>query len=652
MSETSVPTMVVFVAYILGVFVLAIVSHRFLSKSSFLNEYFLGSRGLGTWALAFTFAATAASGGSFTGYPSLIYSYGWVLALWIASYMIFPLTTMGIIGKRLNQVARKSGAITIPDVLRDRFESTALGLLATCIMVFLLICFLVAQFKAGALIIEETFNLPTHWLTIFGLKIGGYEVGLVIFTITVVFYTAYGGFRAVVWTDVLQGIVMGIGVVVLIPIVLIQAGGLGAATEKVQSQRPILVTSMKNGNMNGDYNDLVLRATGQTYPDGLLYRDPGAPASPLTVQWPGTEDPRLIEISLETDSSGRTVSTGNDVRQAIEQHPQLAGLVEVEFPFDNDMAETAADGTQVNKGAVGTIAFPENKDNATFVFIRGDEMVFGPGRSNTGGTFHPLGMIISFFFMWAIIGIGQPGMMLRLMAFKESRTLKRAILTVTIYYAMIYLPLIFVMVAARTLLPTLTPENSDKAMVLVATRLVADMGLGYQILGAIFVAAPFAAIMSTVDSFLLMISSGAVRDVYQRTINPQVSDRTVKWVSYSTTIVVGVLVAGFALNPPDFLQKIIVFVSGAAAAAFLCPIVLGLYWKGMTRQGALWSMVGGFVIVVGFFIPEKRIDIFGLHPSIWGLAGSFLLAVLISKISSPAPEHLVRRYFYSPNSEE
>ena len=75
---------------------------------SFLAEYFLGSRGLGTWALAFTFAATSASGRSFGGYPSLIYSYGWVLALWIASYMIFPLTTMGVLGKRLNEAAPMS----------------------------------------------------------------------------------------------------------------------------------------------------------------------------------------------------------------------------------------------------------------------------------------------------------------------------------------------------------------------------------------------------------------------------------------------------------------------------------------------------------------------------------------------------------------
>ncbi len=75
------------------------------------------------WAFALTFAATSASGGSFTGFPSLIYTHGWILALWIASYMMVPVLTMGLLGKRLNQVARRAGAITVPDVIRGRFES-------------------------------------------------------------------------------------------------------------------------------------------------------------------------------------------------------------------------------------------------------------------------------------------------------------------------------------------------------------------------------------------------------------------------------------------------------------------------------------------------------------------------------------------------
>ena len=123
-----------FLIYMLAVFALAAVSNHLLKSKSFLSEYFLGSRSLGVWAFALTFAATSSSGGSFTGFPSKIYTYGWVLAVWIASYMVVPICSMGLLGKRLNQVARISGAITVPDVIRDRFRSTTMALIAVALL--------------------------------------------------------------------------------------------------------------------------------------------------------------------------------------------------------------------------------------------------------------------------------------------------------------------------------------------------------------------------------------------------------------------------------------------------------------------------------------------------------------------------------------
>jgi len=644
MQETGFLTMAVFVLYILGVFALAAGSHRVLVKRSFVSEYFLGSRGLGAWTLAFTFAATSASGGSFGGFPSLIYSHGWVLALWIASYMVMPLTTMAILGKRLNQVARKTNAITIPDVFRDRFESVGLGILSSCIIIFFTTCFLLAQFKLGAIIIEDTFNLSFPY---------SYEVSLVIFAVIVVFYTAYGGFRAVVWTDVLQGVVMGLGVVFLVPIVITRVGGLEHATENLVAQPPTAIASVKGpGGANGTFNDLAVRSRRAPHPRELVYVDPRVADAPLAIVRipPSSGGGDTFRVTLATDREARVVSTANDVRAAIEADPRWSSELEVVIPYKNDRV-VEQDGNWIHQGATGVLWFPPGRDEYRFTFVRGDEFVFGPGRRNTGEPFHPLGMIVSFFFMWAIIGMGQPGTMVRLMAFRDARSLKRAILLVTILYALVYLPLVFVVMWCRTELPLLTPEDSDRAIVLIATRLVADMGFGYQILGAIFVAAPFAAVMSTVDSFLLMISSSAVRDIYQRTLRPGVSDETVRRASYATTVLVGVVVTLVATRPPDFLQTIIVFVGGGFAAAFLAPMFLGLFWKGMTRQGALAAMAGGLVIVLllgsPIFFGGRRLDILGIDPMVWGLLGSAVLGIGVSRLSGPPPKHLVARYFSS-----
>src|SRR5438876_3041046 len=148
-------TLVAFIAYMVGVFLLGGLSHQLLQRGSFLKEYFLGDRKLNAWVLSMTYVATSVSAGSFVGFPSLIYRHGWIMALWIGGYMVAGLVSKGVLAKRLNQVSRLSGAITVPDVLRDRFQSPALGLLSSVFLLLFLIANLVAQFKAGGLIMRQ-----------------------------------------------------------------------------------------------------------------------------------------------------------------------------------------------------------------------------------------------------------------------------------------------------------------------------------------------------------------------------------------------------------------------------------------------------------------------------------------------------------------
>src|SRR5579863_6470542 len=113
---------------------LGTLAQRAIKKGSFLKGYFLGNRGLGAWALALT--ATVQSGGTFMGYPSLVYAHGWIVALWIGSYMVVPITGFGVLGKRFAQLSRRTGAITVPHLLRIRFGSPAVGLISSLFIMF------------------------------------------------------------------------------------------------------------------------------------------------------------------------------------------------------------------------------------------------------------------------------------------------------------------------------------------------------------------------------------------------------------------------------------------------------------------------------------------------------------------------------------
>src|SRR5207248_1724949 len=124
----------------------------------------------------------------------------------------------------------------------------------------------------------------------------------------------------------------------------------------------------------------------------------------------------------------------------------------------------------------------------------------------------------------------------------------------------------------------------------------------WPLLGGLILAAPYSAAMSDVAGFLLLMSSSLVRDIYQRNINPSVSPRVVRWISYGTTAVVGIIVTVAALTPPRFLQYLIIFTGAGMACTFLTPTVLGLYWRRATRGGALAGLLGGFLTVASLYV--------------------------------------------------
>jgi SSS family solute:Na+ symporter/sodium/pantothenate symporter len=545
-AAASQYTLVAFGGYMVGVFLLGALSHQLLKRGSFLKEYFLGDRKLNAWVLSLTYVATSVSAGSFVGFPSLIYRHGWIMAFWIGGYMVAGLTSKGVLAKRLNQVSRLSGAITVPDVLRDRFQSPLLSLLASVFMLIFLTFNLVGQFKAGGLIMREAcggvretavyqnarqgtaraLGAAGVWRepekdTLYDEEYPDYVLGMLIFALTVVAYTTYGGFWAVTWTDVLQGLIIVGGAMLLMVLALSQVGSLGNATAALAEKNPKLLT--------------------------------------------------------------------------------------------------------------------------------------GPGPDD----FLPLGLAVSYFFLWTIGAMGQPVGMVRLMACRDTPTLRRSLFMIGIFYALIYMPLVITFVCARAIYGGAFLAHSDRAMPAVALLLTRD----WPVLGGLLLAAPYAAAMSAVAGFLLLMSSSLVRDIYQRNINPSVSPRTVKTISYATTAVVGTLVTVGSLWPPRYLQYMIIFTTSGMACTFLAPTVLGLYWRRATRAGAVAALLGGFgtlsvLWILGFFWNIGKegktgpagerfapLYLFDLDPLIYGLVLSFVLGIAVSLWTEPLPAKHVDGYF-------
>ena len=605
-AGTTNTALISFGVYLLGVFFLAWLSSRVREKKEFVGEYFLGSRNLGLWAFALTFAATSASGGSFMGFPSLIYTHGWVLALWIASYMVVPIVGMGLLGKRMNRLARQSGAVTIPDIIKARFKSDAVGMIATLLILFFMFFYLLAQFKAGSKIMTTLLqDVPVYQSTIAALGdaidglpwVGGaepdYVLCLLVFSFSVIVYTAFGGFRAVVWTDVMQGVVMGAGVIILLILTLGQVGGLSKATEQLKEMTP-----PENGTgfitlgQSADEDTTLPKGTWLRLTDGGIARL--------------AEQVRLANGKTETEAKLLRITTPAEVERI---EPTQLG-----FAVSTSFTPTEANGYGAGRKGVYVSApgpHPDNEDGFLNVWVA-----------------------VSFFFFWAFGSAGQPSNMVRLMAFNGTNVLRKAMLSISIYFTVIYLLLVVIFCCGRILLPGMEID-SDRIMPELAATVTSSAGVPW--LAGLLLAAPFAAVMSSVDSFLLMVSSSVVRDIYQNRVNPDASEQRLKKLSYLVTAVVGILAMLAVLNPPEYLQDLIVFATSGLAGCFLMPVLLGLYWPGMTARGAIAGMLGGLgchlgLYLIGWFVNGKfaSYQLLEFNPFIWAILVSGLLSYLAS----------------------
>jgi SSS family solute:Na+ symporter/sodium/pantothenate symporter len=511
---------------------LGALAHRTVERGSFLKGFFLGNRGLGVWALALT--ATVQSGGTFVGFPSFVYQHGWIYALWIAGYMVVPITGFAILGKRMAQLSRRTGAITVPDMLRERFASPAVGLVSSLLIIVFMTSMLIAQFKAGALVIKHAW--PSDLVSLQVGNIAGvdsqYYLGLGVFAATVVGYTLIGGFMASVWTDLFQSVLMVFGVVILAALAIPAAGGLEHAT----------MTAVER--------------TGPLYAFG-----PGYSPSPVD------------------------------------------------------------------------------------------------GAAELGVT---LPVAFSFFVLWVFTGVGSPASLVRLMASDSSETIRKSIIVLSLYNMLIYLPLIAIAVCAHSFLPL--SVKSDEMIPSVAVLLTRDLPAG-SFIGGLILAAPFGAIMATVSTYLVVISSGLVRDVYQRFFAPNATERSLRWATYLFTTAIGLLAVVANIRPVGYLQSIVVFSTSGSGAALLVPAVLAAYSRRASAAAIVTSMLAGSLTVLALFyetfanafaaaisgstreISVEPYRLLGVEPVIWGIVASAIAAGVVMLATRPPGDEHVERLF-------
>jgi len=158
-----------------------------------------------------------------------------------------------------------------------------------------------------------------------------------------------------------------------------------------------------------------------------------------------------------------------------------------------------------------------------------------------------------------------------------------------------------------------------------------------------------AAALSTAAGLLLVISSAVSHDLLKRSLKPDISEKQ-ELLAARCAAGVAVIVAGyFGMNPPGFVAQVVAFAFGLAASSFFPAIILGIFSKRTTREGAILGMVSGitftaaYIVYFNFVNPEANNASswwFGISPEGIGTVGmllNFAVTIVVSRMTPEPP---------------
>lgn len=265
------------------------------------------------------------------------------------------------------------------------------------------------------------------------------------------------------------------------------------------------------------------------------------------------------------------------------------------------------------------------------------------------------GYLISFWILVGVGTLGLPQTAVRGMGFKDTQSMHKAMIYGTVVVGILMIGMHFAGALTLPLLPEEGIASTDQVIPYVVLNYMPPLAAG------MFLAAPLAAVMSTVSSLLILASATIIKDLYltyivrsaqlpeNRASDGQTEDRTAlraniekKLPVYSLiiTIVLGALVFLLSLSPPDIIVWINLFAMGGLEATFFWPIIGGLYWKKGNSACCISSILVGVATFI--FFNQVKIAPFHIHEIVFGLAAGgaayFITGFLTNR--EPDPEML------------
>jgi len=228
---------------------------------------------------------------------------------------------------------------------------------------------------------------------------------------------------------------------------------------------------------------------------------------------------------------------------------------------------------------------------------------------------------------WGLGYFGQPHILVRFMSIRDEHEMHRAkqigmswmILSIVGSLAVGFFG--FAYVAANGI----DLQDSEKVFITLSQLLFNPW------IGGFLLAAILAAIMSTVDSQLLVSSSVLTRDLYHASLRPAAGDRELVWIGRATVIAIALIAWYLSTDENSKVLSLVAYAWAGFGAAFGPLIILSLYHKGITKSGAIAGMVAGSATIIVY----KQLEggIFDLYELLPGFIIATIAILLFSRKS-------------------
>lgn len=268
---------------------------------------------------------------------------------------------------------------------------------------------------------------------------------------------------------------------------------------------------------------------------------------------------------------------------------------------------------------------------------------------NNGASYSPKEILSQL--AWGLGYCGMPHILVRFMAVKNEKELKKSSVIAIIWVAISLIFACVIGIVGRAYIVPVLENSATETVFVEMIKKVFSVDLTLPFIGGIFLCGILAAIMSTADSQLLVCASSVSKDIYKNILKPDAPDDKVLKISRITVLVIAVLAFIIAWNPDSSIMGLVSDAWAGLGSAFGPLVVCSLFWKRTNLPGAVAGILsGGIFVIIWDYIPlaggQTPYAATGIYSLLLGFFISLIVIVIVSLLTK-APEQSILDEFES-----